>query len=66
MTARLVFRFKDGSLSDETAVYSQRGRFRLLTDHVVQKGPSFSKPLGSFNHCRSTKRRPIAISASID
>jgi hypothetical protein len=45
VTARLVFRFKDGSLSDETAVYSQRGRFRLLTDHLVQKGPSFSKPL---------------------
>jgi hypothetical protein len=45
VTARLVFRFKDGSLSDETAVFSQRGRFRLLSNHLVQKGPSFPKPL---------------------
>jgi hypothetical protein len=45
VTARLTFRFKDGSLSDETAVFSQRGQFRLLSDHVVQKGPSFAKPL---------------------
>ena len=45
VTTRLVFRFKDGSLRDETAVYSQRGVFRLLTDHMVQKGPSFPKPV---------------------
>src|SRR4051794_24117887 len=41
VTSRLVFRFKDGSLHDETAVFAQRQSFRLLTDHVVQKGPSF-------------------------
>jgi len=41
VTTRLTFHFKDGSLHDETAVYSQRQRFRLLSDHVVQKGPSF-------------------------
>src|SRR5689334_1658609 len=40
VTSRLVFRFKDGSLHDETAVFAQRQSFRLLTDHVVQKGPS--------------------------
>jgi hypothetical protein len=45
VTAELVFHFKDGSLHDETAVFSQRGRFRLLRDHLVQKGPSFPKPL---------------------
>jgi hypothetical protein len=45
VTSRLVFRFKDGSLHDETAVYSQRGTFRLLNDHLVQKGPSFPRPL---------------------
>src|SRR6478672_2069099 len=41
VTSRLVFHFKDGSLSDETAVFSQRGHFRLLSDHLVQKGPAF-------------------------
>jgi hypothetical protein len=45
VTTRLVFRFKDGSLLDETAVYSQRGTFRLLTDHLVQKGPAFPHPV---------------------
>jgi hypothetical protein len=45
VTSRLVFRFKDGSLHDETAVFSQAGHFQLLHDHLVQKGPSFERPL---------------------
>lgn len=45
VTSRLVFRFKDGSVHDETAVFSQRRHFRLLTDHLVQKGPTFPKAL---------------------
>src|SRR5215471_18174426 len=45
VTSRLVFRFLDGSLRDETAVYSQRGTFRLLQDHLIQKGPSFPQEL---------------------
>jgi hypothetical protein len=45
VTSRLVFHFKDGSLNDETAVFSQRGHFRLLSDHLVQKGPAFEQPL---------------------
>lgn len=45
VTSRLVFHFKDGSLSDETAVFSQRGTFRLISDHLVQKGPAFPHPV---------------------
>jgi hypothetical protein len=45
VTSRLVFHFKDGSLNDETAVYSQRGEFRLISDHLIQKGPTFPQPL---------------------
>jgi hypothetical protein len=45
VTARLVFRFKNGSLHDETVVFSQRTSFRLLSDHLIQKGPSFPQPL---------------------
>jgi len=41
----LTFRFKDGSIYEQTTVFSQRGRFRLLSDHVVQKGPSFKFPI---------------------
>jgi len=45
VTSRLVFHFKDGSLHDETAIFSQRQTFRLLSDHLVQKGKSFPQPL---------------------
>ena len=45
VTSRLVFHFKDGSLHDDTAVFAQRQTFRLVSDHLVQKGPSFPQPL---------------------
>jgi len=45
VTSRLVFHFKDGSVNDETAVFSQRKYFRLLSDHLIQKGPSFEHPV---------------------
>lgn len=45
VTSRLVFRFADGSLHDETVVFTQRGRFRMVRDHLVQKGPAFPRPL---------------------
>ena len=45
LTSRLVYHFKDGSLQDETAVFSQRGHFQLISDHLVQKGPAFERPL---------------------
>src|SRR5205085_7253733 len=32
VTSRLLFRFKDGSIDDETTVFSQRGTFQLITD----------------------------------
>jgi hypothetical protein len=45
VTAHLAFRFKDGSLHDETTEYSQRGEFRMASYHLVQKGPTFPQPL---------------------
>ena len=45
VTNHLVFHFKDGSLHDETAVFSQRHNFRLLKDHLVQRGPAFHHPV---------------------
>ncbi|MFZ0912574.1 MAG: hypothetical protein WBQ76_13610 [Candidatus Korobacteraceae bacterium] len=44
VTAHLVFHFKDGSLYDETTIYSELRNFRLLREHLVQKGPSFPHP----------------------
>jgi hypothetical protein len=44
VSADLVFRFNDGSIQEETSVFLQRGTFRLLTYHLVQKGPTFKRP----------------------
>jgi hypothetical protein len=41
VTAQLAFRFKDGSRQEETTVFSQRRNFRLISYHLLQKGPSF-------------------------
>jgi hypothetical protein len=41
VTARLRLRFQDGSLHEETTVYTQGRHFRLVSNHVVQKGPAF-------------------------
>jgi hypothetical protein len=43
VTNRVVFHFKDGSLQDETTVFSQKGAFHILSDHLVQKGPAFKR-----------------------
>jgi len=45
VTSRLIFRFKDGSVYDDTTIFSQRGAFRLLSDHLVQRGPSFKQDM---------------------
>jgi hypothetical protein len=44
VSSELVVHFFDGSLDDETTVYSQHETFRFLSDHHVQRGPSFPKP----------------------
>lgn len=41
VTSQVVFHFIDGSIHDETGVFSQSDHFRLLTHHLVQKGPTF-------------------------
>jgi hypothetical protein len=45
VSSRLTFHFRDGSIDDETTVFTQRKVFRLISDHHVQRGPSFPKPL---------------------
>ena len=44
VTDHLLFRFKDGSIYEDTTIFSQRGSFRLLNDHLVLKGPTFKHP----------------------
>lgn len=39
--SRLVFHFKDGSVFDETVVFTQRDVFTMQSYHLVQRGPVF-------------------------
>jgi hypothetical protein len=41
--ADLQFRFKDGSFYREITKFTQKGVFHLLSDQVVQRGPSFKQ-----------------------
>src|SRR5262245_33449893 len=45
VTSHLVFRFADGSIHDEQAVFTQRGVFRLVSGRLIQKGPAFPRAI---------------------
>jgi hypothetical protein len=45
VTSETIFHFKDGSLDDETTIFTQDKVLRLISDHHVQRGPSFPKPI---------------------
>lgn len=45
LNGHLKFRFNDGSIYEETTVFTQRGVFRVLSDHLLQTGPSFKNPI---------------------
>jgi hypothetical protein len=41
ITARQTLHFRDGSLDDETTVFTQKTDFQFVSDHHIQKGPFF-------------------------
>ena len=43
VNSRLTYHFRDGSIDDDTTVFSQHVGFHLVRDHHVQRGPFFSK-----------------------
>ncbi len=53
ITAETLFTFKDGSIDDETTVYTQHRSFQLISDHHVQKGPFFPHPTEVFIDART-------------
>ena len=53
VTSHTLFNFKDGSIDDETTVFSQHRTFHLITDHHIQKGPSFPHPMDVLIDSRS-------------
>jgi hypothetical protein len=63
--SRLVFRFRDGSLYDETVSFDQRSAFTLLSYRVVQRGPSFPETLDA-SVDRATGRYQVRYRADQD
>jgi hypothetical protein len=45
VTSRLRFDFRDGSLYEDTTTFEEGRQLRLLSDHVVQRGPAFPTPM---------------------
>lgn len=43
--SRMIIHFRDGSLDDDVTTFSADRELRLISDHHVQKGPSFPTPL---------------------
>jgi hypothetical protein len=43
--SRMAFTFDDGSVFDERVAFTQRGTFRMLRYHLVQRGPAFETQL---------------------
>jgi hypothetical protein len=41
--SRLVFRFKDGSLFDETVIFTQQQVFTMQSYRLIQRGPVFAE-----------------------
>ncbi|WP_447979106.1 hypothetical protein [Candidatus Nitrospira bockiana] len=70
LVSRLVFHFHDGSLHDETVVFSQEKVFRLLRYSLVQEGPSFPSSLSisidrETGEYRVRSRRPDAVRETV-
>ena len=55
LTDDVQFEFKDGSYYRDITKFTQRGTFRLVSDHTVQKGPSFKQQSESWIEARSGK-----------
>ena len=43
--SRLLFRFRDGSVYDETVVFTQQKVFTLVRYHLIQRGPTFPEEM---------------------
>jgi hypothetical protein len=62
---RMVFRFLDGSLFDETVVFAQHKTFTLLSYRIVQRGPSFPETIEA-SIDRETERYNVRYRADED
>jgi hypothetical protein len=53
LSSHLKFRFDDGSIYEDTTIFTQQRVFRVLSDHLLESGPLFKDPLEVWTDCRS-------------
>jgi hypothetical protein len=53
VSSHLKLRFDDGSIYEDTTIYSQRSAFRILSDHLLESGPIFKDPVEVWIDSRS-------------
>lgn len=61
VTSRVLYHFVDGSIDDEVTTYSQNSSFHLISNHHIQRGPTFPQPLDVLIDVKSgtiTSRKP--------
>jgi hypothetical protein len=64
---RLTFRFKDGSLWEETVAFTQQKVFRVITHRQVQRGPSFPSAIDvSFDRDNGRYRAKLGDEATVE
>jgi hypothetical protein len=59
VTDHLIFRFNDGSVHEATTIFTEPERFRLLSDHLVERGPPFKQPMETSIDCYRASRGPL-------
>lgn len=63
--SRLVLHFRDGSVDDESTVFSQASSFRLITDRHIQKGRTFPAPCDVNIDMRSQQIRLLSEDGTV-
>jgi hypothetical protein len=59
VTVKIALRLDDGSVFEDTSVFSQRAVFRLISDHFLEKGPAFKDPTEVWINCQTNQVRVL-------
>jgi hypothetical protein len=63
---RVVFHFHDDSIDDDTTIFTQQNAFRLVSDHHIQRGPSFPQPIDVFIDAKTGRVTSRSIAGKIE
>jgi len=59
VTVKIALHLEDGSVFEETSVFSQRAVFRLISDHFLEKGPAFKNPMEVWINCQTNQIKVV-------